>query len=76
MYNWITLLYTWNTALYYIIINKLYINKNKFKKQIFLPTFTIIIIIILKVHGLYTNIKYKTVEKMQEAHSSSIPSQL
>ena len=41
----------------------------------FLPTFTIIIII-LKVHGLYTNIKYKTVEKMQEAHISSIPSQL
>ena len=75
MYNWITLLNAWNTALYYIIINKLYINKNKFKKQMFLPTFTIIIII-LKVHGLYTNIKYKTVEKMQEAHISSIPSQL
>ena len=75
MYNWITLLNAWNTALYYIIINKLYINKNKFKKQVFLPTFTIIIII-LKVHGLYTNIKYKTVEKMLEAHSSSIPSQL
>ena len=75
MYNWITLLNAWNTALYYIIINKLYINKNKFKKQIFLPNFTTIIII-LKVHGLYTNIKYKRVEKMQESHSSSIPSQL